>query len=520
MHFASSSFHFFASSNEMRPVRAFHEDIGQHRGDQLARCIFIEESHRIDRLELQREFCARLLIEKGPRRTFQPLHTRICIQRENKHVAERARALEQPNVTGVQNVVTAIREYNLLALRFPVAALFDQFFARVETAHYHSHFTIGQAQLGPECRLVCQNKYAEISALRRMARKIQFQKIIVRATNWVGDAVMSVSALQALREHFPDAHISILARPWVAALYGREPFCDELIPYGSSTGLRGLRHKVTIASELRRRKFDCAILFQNAFEAAALVRLAGVPVRIGYDRDARGWLLTRAVPVPRPGDTPRHQRFYYLELLKRAGLIHNYLSDCPIRLSGARAAAQAGRVRLRDAAINGAVVGVSPGAAYGSAKRWLPDRFADAALTVARERGAAIAIFGSKEESNIGELVQRRVEAAGQQCVNFAGSTSLAEFIELAAACDVYLTNDSGPMHIASALGVPTVAIFGATDDVATGPTGTQSRVVREPVECSPCLLRECPIDHRCMTRVSAERVAEVALSLVEIENK
>ncbi len=351
-----------------------------------------------------------------------------------------------------------------------------------------------------------------------MALQKQFGKIIVRATNWVGDAVMSVPALQALREQFPCAHISILARPWVAALYGREPFCDELIPYEASAGWRGLRDKFNIASELRARDFDCAILFQNAFEAAALVRVAGIPVRIGYDRDARSWLLTHAVPVAGPGHTPRHQRFYYLELLKRADLIPGYSLDSPIRLSGARAAAQAGRVRFREVAINGPVVGVSPGAAYGGAKRWLPDRFADAALAVAHERGAAIAIFGSREESEIGELVRQRVEAAGQRCVNFAGTTSLAEFIELAAACELYLTNDSGPMHIASALGVPTVAIFGATDDEATGPTGTGSRVVREPVECSPCLLRECPIDHRCMTRVSAKRVAEAALSLVEIE--
>ncbi len=351
-----------------------------------------------------------------------------------------------------------------------------------------------------------------------MARKTQFENILVRATNWVGDAVMSVPALQSLREQLPEAHISILARPWVAALYGREPFCDELIPYGPLGGWRGLRAKLAIASDLRRRDFDCAILFQNAFEAAALVRVAAVPVRVGYARDARSPLLTNAIPVPRPGDTPPHQRFYYLELLRRAGLIEGYSSNSPIRLSGARAAAQAGQIRFRDVGISGPVVGVSPGAAYGGAKRWLHDRFADSAIAVARERGAAIAIFGSREESHISGLVQQRIEAAGCRCLNFAGSTSLAEFIELAAACDVYLTNDSGPMHIASALGVPTVAIFGATDDEATGPTGPQSRVVREPVECSPCLLRECPIDHRCMTRVSAERVAEVALSLVEIE--
>jgi heptosyltransferase-2 len=160
------------------------------------------------------------------------------------------------------------------------------------------------------------------------------------------------------------------------------------------------------------------------------------------------------------------------------------------------------------------VIGVSPGAAYGGAKRWLPGRFAEAAARVAQQRGARIAIFGSKQEQEICATVQTALDLSGAASTNWAGRTTLSEFIDMAAACEVYLTNDSGPMHIASALGVPTVAIFGATDDVATGPTGPFARVIREPVSCSPCLLRECPIDHRCMTGVAATRVAEAALEL------
>jgi heptosyltransferase-2 len=346
------------------------------------------------------------------------------------------------------------------------------------------------------------------------------RKILVRATNWVGDAVMSVPALQTLRLQYPEAHISILARPWVGGLYGREPFCDELIPYDAAKGWHGLGAKLKLAGELRRRRFDCAVLFQNAFEAAALVWLAGIPVRIGYARDGRGALLTQSVSVPNVGETPRHQRFYYLELLKRAGIIDAYSTGEPIRLSGAADAAVAGRERFTAATLSGPVIGVSPGAAYGGAKRWFSDRFAEAAAHVARERQASIAIFGSREELPICEAVRERAEASGHRCLNFAGATTLSEFIELAAACDIFLTNDSGPMHIASALGVPTVAIFGATDDEATGPTGDNTRVVRQSVDCSPCLLRECPIDHRCMAAVAADRVAETALSLVEIDNK
>jgi heptosyltransferase-2 len=358
------------------------------------------------------------------------------------------------------------------------------------------------------------------SILKQRGMENRFRRILVRATNWVGDAVMSVPALQALREHNPQARISILARPWVAGLYGRESFCDELIPYEAPRGWKGIGEKRRVARFLRGRKFDCALLLQNAFEAAALVRWAGIPIRMGYDRDARGWLLTHPIPLPAAGETPRHQRFYYLELLKRAKLIPAYENDTPIRLGGSTAAAARGREHFAKSGITGSVVGVSPGAAYGGAKRWLPERFAEAAIAVARERRSHVAVFGSKEEVAICESVSLRVSEDGLSCRNFAGVTPLDEFIEMAAACDLFLTNDSGAMHVASALGVSTVVVFGATDDEATGPTGAWSRVVRQPVDCSPCLLRECPIDHRCMTGVPASRVVEAAHGLVGIERK
>ncbi|HEY1756773.1 MAG TPA: lipopolysaccharide heptosyltransferase II [Bryobacteraceae bacterium] len=338
---------------------------------------------------------------------------------------------------------------------------------------------------------------------------MSYQRILVRATNWVGDAVMSLPALRALRERFPEALISILAKPWVADLYRREPFCDEIISYTA----RDIGAKWRMGRELAGRKFDCAILLQNAFEAAAIAWVARIPVRIGYARDGRSALLTRAIAVPRAGEIPKHERFYYLELLRRAGVIEKMPSSQAIRLEGAAAAREAGAARFRELGFEGAVIGVSPGAAYGTAKRWLPERFAEAAARVASTLGAGVAIFGSKDERELCAEVARAIDVPVK---NFAGETTLAEFIELAAACCAYLTNDSGAMHIASALGIPTVAVFGATNDVTTGPTGPMARVVREPVECSPCLKRECPIDHRCMTRVTAARVAETALELLK----
>ncbi|MBC8167495.1 MAG: lipopolysaccharide heptosyltransferase II [Bryobacteraceae bacterium] len=331
-------------------------------------------------------------------------------------------------------------------------------------------------------------------------------RILVRATNWVGDAVMSLPALQVLRERFRDAHIAVLARPWVADIYAREPFADELIAYTAGRGWRDSGSKLKLAAELRRRKFDMAVLLQNAFEAAALVWLAGIPRRIGYDRDARGFLLTDAIAVPKSGEIPAHQRFYYLELLRRAGIV-DALPEWPaIRLSCAHRAAEAGRARFAEKGWS-RITGVSPGAAFGTAKRWLPERFASAAADL----GNPVALFGSGDERELCEVIAEAIRRRGLEVWNCAGQTRLAEYIDLAAACSVYLTNDSGGMHIASALGVATVAVFGATDHDATGPTGPLARIVREPVDCSPCLLRECPIDHRCMTGVSTSSVVAVA---------
>ncbi|MEP6539395.1 MAG: lipopolysaccharide heptosyltransferase II [Bryobacteraceae bacterium] len=341
---------------------------------------------------------------------------------------------------------------------------------------------------------------------------MQGLKILVRATNWVGDAVMSLPALQAIRGAFPDAHIAVLARSWVADIYARETFADEVIPYESPRGFKDLAGKWRLARKLAARKFDVAVLLQNAFEAAAIVRLAGIPRRIGYDRDGRGWLLTEAIPVPVKGEIPGHERFYYLELLRRAGIIAVLPESEAIRLAGAGPAASAGSLRFGQMGIAGGVIGISPGAAYGTAKRWLPERFADAAASL----NGTVALFGSLDERPLCENIAGMLRQRGKAVHNFAGQTTLSEFIELAAACTVYLTNDSGGMHIASALGVPTVAVFGATDHIATGPTGPLARIVREAVECSPCLLRECPIDHRCMTRVPVERVALAALELLK----
>ncbi len=341
-------------------------------------------------------------------------------------------------------------------------------------------------------------------------------KLLVRATNWLGDAVMSIPALRAIREAFPDWRITVLARPGVADLYAREEFCDRIIRYDRMGAHGGFAGRWRLAAELRGDHYDCAILLQNAFDAALLAWLARIPRRIGYARDGRGFLLTDAVTLPGPDDIPPHQRFYYLELLRRAGLIRRLPESAAIRLGSAGLAAAAGREQWRRRGLSeGPWVGVSPGAAFGGAKRWLPERFAETASRLSSDLGADVAVFGSPAEAALCEQVAGQV---GPRARNLAGRTTLAEFIDLAATCRLYLTNDSGPMHIATALGVPTVAVFGATDDQATGPSGSRARVVRQPVDCSPCMLRECPIDHRCMTRVETAMVVEIARAVLSRE--
>lgn len=317
---------------------------------------------------------------------------------------------------------------------------------------------------------------------------------------------MSLPALRAVRAGFPDAEIVVLARPWVADLYEGERSINRVIPLEGAPGAREWKVKWKTAGRLREESFNLAILFPNSFESAALLFAAGIPRRAGYARDGRGVLLTDPVEIPVAGEIPRHERFYYLEMLRRAGFIRDIGGDdAGIYLDGAEAARARGLGLFGARGLSGPVVGVSPGAAYGTAKRWLPERFAQAA----RELGRTVAVFGSGAERSLCEEVAR--QAGG---VNLAGSTTLREFIDMTAACDVFLTNDSGAMHIAAALRVPSVTVFGPTDETATGPSGANAEIVREPVECAPCKLRECPIDHRCMTRVTVERVVSAGVRL------
>lgn len=336
-------------------------------------------------------------------------------------------------------------------------------------------------------------------------------KILVRATNWVGDAVMCIPALEAIRARWAQAEIVILACAWVGDLYRGQPFADQII----SLDARGPLAMEKIARELRRDHFDCAVLLQNAFSASWLAWRAGIPERIGYARDGRSLLLTRAIPVPRAGEMPAHESYYYLELVRRAGWMDRLPDVAEIRLRLAPGASAAAEVRLQNAGVRGGSrrIALAPGAAYGSAKCWLPERFAAVADRLVDEFAADVILFGTPSEAGVARQIAARMR---HQPISLVGQTPIGELPALFSRCQLFIGNDSGAMHVAAAVGVPVVGVFGSTDPEGTAPMTRRRTIVRHPVACSPCFLRECPIDHRCMTRIESGGVHAAALKWLE----
>jgi heptosyltransferase-2 len=330
---------------------------------------------------------------------------------------------------------------------------------------------------------------------------MSLKKILMRGPNWVGDSVLAVPAMKAVRARFPDAEITLMVRPWVAGIFAAAPFIDRL---WSEPKPSGPGDWIRLAGGIRKRQFDLALLFPNSFESAAMVFLGRIPQRVGYATDGRSWLLTQAL---KPAREKRHQVHYYLDL---AGALSADVNRPSIEIeASAEEKAQAAKLLVSEGIPAGRrYLVLSPGATYGSAKRWGEDGFARAADALGSEFDLDVVIVGSETERSIAETVQKHVRC---RVAVLNGKTSLETLIGVLSGARLMLTNDSGPMHIAAALGIPTVAIFGATDDAVTGPYGGRTRVVKEPVECSPCMLRVCPIDHRCMTRVSSEAVCRAA---------
>jgi len=328
----------------------------------------------------------------------------------------------------------------------------------------------------------------------------RISRILVRAPNWVGDAVMSLPVLTGLNRLFPHASVTMLASPRVAPLYEAHPYVTEIIPYPPD------RRKWRVLWTLRSRRFDLALALPNSLESALGLWLAGARHRLGYNTDGRRTFLTMALSG-RKHLKGLHQIYYYLGLLKAWG---GQTEFAPPMLYLKPEEIDAATKLLNDAPLptRGPLIGLSPGAAYGPAKRWRPERFAGVADRLQEEFSARFVLLGGPGDREAADQV---ATLFGRPLLNLAGRTSLREAMGVLSRLSLLITNDSGLMHAAAALGVPIVALFGSTDPVATGPFTEWATVLHHPLDCSPCLKRTCEDDYRCLTAISVDEVVDAA---------
>jgi heptosyltransferase-2 len=318
-------------------------------------------------------------------------------------------------------------------------------------------------------------------------------RLLLRAPNWLGDAIMALPALAAVRRAYDGRTIVLAAPASVAPIFQETGAAPDEILVVERNGEAG---------RLRAAKADAILLLPNSFRSAWVARVAAVPERWGYGASGRRWLLTRAVRRPRG---PVHQIEYYRALVRGLGI--EPVDEAP-RLQPRAVTLERADVVLRRSGVNAGetIVGFAPGAAYGHAKRWPPDRVASVIEALAR-RGIVAVLVGAAGDRETGRAIESALPA-GTRLVNLIGRTSLTELVGVVARCAAFVSNDSGAMHVAAALGVPLTAIFGPTDERVTAPAASaRTDLILRDVFCRPCLLRECPIDHRCMKRIDADTI-------------
>ncbi|MGB9181739.1 MAG: lipopolysaccharide heptosyltransferase II [Pyrinomonadaceae bacterium] len=351
---------------------------------------------------------------------------------------------------------------------------------------------------------------------RRLNDK-EIKRVVVRGTNWVGDAVMTIPALRELRRVLPSAHITLATRSWSEGLFAGADFLDDILIYDRKA--RDVRAVARQAREWRRREFNLALLFQNAFEAAVIASLARVPLRVGYGTDGRRALLTHALALPH-WRVERHEVFYYLNIISELETLlygeSQILSREPIfalQVSDERRARARELLREAGAHEERPMVALCPGSTNSRAKRWPADRYAAVADKFIESAGADVLLIGAADELEVSLEVKAQMR---HQPIVLTGRTSLDEVVAILSLASLLITNDTGPAHIAAALERPTLVIFGPTDPTTTRPFSKSAEIIRQPPECAPCMLRDCPIDHRCMTAISPAVVFTRALALIE----
>ncbi len=340
----------------------------------------------------------------------------------------------------------------------------------------------------------------------------QIEKILINCPSWIGDAVMSLPALQSVHQNMPQAQITLLANSWIVDLYKNLSFIHDIIlhnPKGTDKGIRGFTKAI---KNIKQQKFDLAILLQNAFRPALLTWLSGIPHRWGYATDGRSLLLTNAIKVS-SDDRQCHHIYYYLRLLEKLGL---FIEKPSISIKLTSKQKEKGKHLLlgKGYELKKTTVGIHPGAAYGEAKCWLPDRYAQLAERLISNDDVQVILFGAQQELS---LIDNILSHMSRNPIVLAGETSLEELMGSMIYCDLYIANDSGPMHLAAALGIPLVALFGPTNEKRTAPLGEEHIIIKKHISCSPCLHRTCPSDHQCMTAITVDEVYNAAIRKIGI---
>jgi heptosyltransferase-2 len=382
-------------------------------------------------------------------------------------------------------------------------------------------------------------------AVASTLKQMNLKKILLRSTNWIGDAVMTTPAVHTIRKNFPDAEITMLAMPWVADIFRLSPDVDKVLVYDKQDLYPGkIKGVLKLAGDLRQYHFDAAILLQNAFEAAFIAWIAGIPVRAGFKRDGRGLLLTHGVELT-SAIRARHQVHYYQMMLSGLGLdlkedtlrlplsseLRDWAEGYIERLKGQGGFSSKEGQALPEQRFSPEsrgsipIIGFNPGAAYGPAKRWPAEKFGQLAALIAHhhgESGCLVLVFGTKDDCDAAHAIKEFSLRTPFHVVDMTAKTTLQQVMALIHRCDAFVTNDSGLMHVAAGLDTPTIAIFGSTDHIATGPFSERAVVIRKEMDCSPCLRSECPRNHlNCLEGISSQEIyMEVAKMLTACSSK
>jgi heptosyltransferase-2 len=333
----------------------------------------------------------------------------------------------------------------------------------------------------------------------------QVNRILVRGVNWVGDTILSYPTVQQLKTLFPKSHLTILIPSYLVDLWKTFPHIDEIILFQKKRGIGSIWEDLNLSQSLKERNFDLAVVLPRSFRSAFHIYLARIPIRIGYRDEGRSFFLTHK--IRRTQEVLHvHRVHYYQRLLEPLGKIDNQPSpQIYLREEDRRWANQ---VLMGLGILEGKpLIGMNPGATYGLAKCWYPDRFGELGKRLAEKWQANILLFGKEEERPIVHEIQRHLGVKG---IDLTGKTSLLQLAALLERCVLLVTNDTGTMHVAAAVGTPVVALFGSTPSHITGPWGEGHVVVKKDVACSPCWKRVCPTDHRCMELITVEDVEEV----------